>query len=175
MKIYFLPVIALGCIAFSGFHLARSYQPRPLTEPPFAPAKSPFDKQVAGLGIVESRTENIAIGSHFAGVVDKVFVKEGECVQAGAPLFELDTRQVMADVRVKESMLAVARAQLAKLESMPRPEELPAMEAQVAEMQALVTQKEDTLRAHQAFAAIAGCGGADVRGRSAGGAGGAHS
>lgn len=143
MKGYILPVIAAGCLVFAAVHLAKSQQPQSETEPPLAPAKSPFDRQVAGLGIVESRTENVAIGSHVPGIVVKVLVKEGERVPAGAPLLELDTRQVQADIRVKESMLAIARAQLAKLEAMPRSEELPPMAAQIAEIQAQVKQKED--------------------------------
>lgn len=145
MKNYLLPVVAGAFLIFAGYHLARSQQPRNETSPPLPPAKSPFDRQVAGLGIVEARTENIAIGAHLPGVVVSVEVKEGERVKPGQPLFNLDTRQVEADVRVKQAMLASAKSQLAKLQAMPRSEELPPMAAQVAEMEALVKQREDAL------------------------------
>ncbi|MDX1946464.1 MAG: biotin/lipoyl-binding protein [Pirellulaceae bacterium] len=145
MKGYFLPLVAVVSLAFAGWHLAGSQTNHPPTEPPFAPAKSPFERQVAGLGIVESRTENVAIGSHVPGIVVRVLVKEGDRVPAGQPLLELDTRQAQADLGVKRAMLAAARAELAKLEAMPRQEELPPLAAQLAEMRALVTQREDAL------------------------------
>lgn len=145
MKNYVLPIIAAVLLSFAGYHLVRSQQPRNETDPPHAPAASPFDRQVAGLGIVEARTENIAIGSPISGVVVSVMVQEGDRVRAGQPLFRLDTRQAEAETRVRRTMLASAQAQLVRLEAMPRPEELPALAAQVAEMEALVKQKEDAL------------------------------
>lgn len=145
MKNYILPVIAAFLLIFAGYHLVRSQQPRVDTEPPHLPARSPFDRQVAGLGIVEARTENIAVGSPIQGVVVSVAVQEGDRVRPGQLLFQLDTRQAEAEVSVREAMLTVPRAQLARLESLPRPEELPAMTAQVAEMQAQVKQREDAL------------------------------
>ena len=145
MKGLLLPLLAGTSLAFAGWHLASSQQASAPTEPPFAPAKSPFERQLAGLGIVESRNENVAIGSHVSGIVVRVFVKEGDRMLAGQPLLELDMRQVQAELVVKQAMLASARADLAKLEAMPRQEALPPVAAQLAEMRALVTQREDAL------------------------------
>lgn len=145
MKNYILPIIAAAFLIFAGYHLVRSQQPRVETQPPHSPAASPFEHQVAGLGIVEARTENIAIGSPLPGVVIAVMVQEGDRVRAGQPLFRLDTRQAEAETSVRRTMLSSAQAQLARLDSMPRSEELPSLAAQVAEMEALVKQKDDAL------------------------------
>jgi multidrug efflux pump subunit AcrA (membrane-fusion protein) len=98
---------------------------------------------MAGLGLVEARTENVAIGAHVPGVVVDVFVKEGDRVSAGAPLFQIDARAAEAEVRVRQALLSSAQAQLGRLQSLPRVEELPPMQARVAEAQANVKMKRD--------------------------------
>lgn len=145
-KAYVLPLIAVAMLLFAGYHVVNSQTPIPQATPPIAPARSPFDHQVAGLGLVEPRTENVSIGSPLPGVVVKVFVREGDKVRAGQPLFQLDTREAEADVRVKQAMLAASEAQLQRLEQMPRPEELPPMTAQINEAEANLRQKEDAMR-----------------------------
>lgn len=145
-KAYVLPLIAVAMLLFAGYHVVNSQTPIRQATPPIAPARSPFDHQVAGLGLVEPRTENVSIGSPLPGVVVKVFVREGDKVRAGQPLFQLDTREAEADVRVKQAMLAASEAQLQRLEQMPRPEELPPMTAQINEAEANLRQKEDAMR-----------------------------
>jgi len=145
-KAYVLPLIAVAMLLFAGYHVVNSQTPIPQATPPIAPARSPFDHQVAGLGLVEPRTENVSIGSPLPGVVVKVFVREGDKVRASQPLFQLDTREAEADVRVKQAMLAASEAQLQRLEQMPRPEELPPMTAQINEAEANLRQKEDAMR-----------------------------
>jgi multidrug resistance efflux pump len=145
-----LPALALGMLAFSINYVVQAQQATPKVSPPVQPPKTPFNKTVAGAGLVEARTENIAIGSHLPGIVDQVMVEVGAKVAAGAPLFRLDDRQTQADLKVRQANLAAAEAELTKLESMPRPEELPPAEATLKESQAsLVEQKahlERTLR-----------------------------
>jgi len=145
-KAYVLPLIAVAMLLFAGYHVVNSQTPVPKGSPPIAPARSPFDHQVAGLGLVEPRTENVSIGSPLPGVVVKVFVRDGDKVRAGQPLFQLDTREAEADVRVKQAMLDASEAQLERLEQMPRKEELPPMTAQINEAQANLRQKEDAMR-----------------------------
>src|SRR5436853_174328 len=81
-----------------------------------------------------SRSENIAIGSALAGVVLEVFVpveEVGKEVRAGEALFRVDDRQLRAQLVVQQAGLASAKAQLVKLDQMPRPEEIPAAQARV--------------------------------------------
>jgi RND family efflux transporter MFP subunit len=66
---------------------------------------------VAGSGIIESISENIAIASPLAGVVKQVFVKAGDTVEKGQPLFSLDDRDALAELQVRKAEVERARAQ----------------------------------------------------------------
>src|SRR5262245_17774778 len=127
-----LPVAALAMLGFGVFHLLKAQQALPKPPPPVQPARNPFSRGIAAAGIVESRSENIAIGSALAGLVLEVYVpveKVGIEVAAGDPLFRVDDRQLRARLASLEANLAAAEAQLAKLDAMPRPEEIPPAQA----------------------------------------------
>ena len=91
---------------------------------------------------MESETENIAVGTHASGVVKAVHVRVNDRVAAGAPLFELDDRHLAAELTVREATRDGAAAQLARLEALPRKEEVPPLEARVAEAKANLDEKE---------------------------------
>ncbi|MFO0938099.1 MAG: biotin/lipoyl-binding protein [Gemmataceae bacterium] len=133
---YSLPVIAMFTLVFATTQMTKAHQRPPAATPPVEPAHSPYLQPLAGAGLVEPETENISVGTHLAGVVDHVLVSVGDTVRSGQPLFHLDERQLKAELVVRQSMLAAAEASLAKLEMMPRPEELPPSKAMVAEAEA---------------------------------------
>jgi HlyD family secretion protein len=129
-----LPVLAVGMLGFSIYHVVQARQTPPKPPPPVEPPRSPFGKSVFGAGIVEAETENISIGTALPGVVLEVYVpveKVGQRVHKGDPLFLVDNRQLNAQRKYYEASLAAAQAQLAKLEAQPRPEEVPPSEAAV--------------------------------------------
>jgi multidrug resistance efflux pump len=137
-----LPILAIGLIAFALNFLLGAQKRVPEVPPPVAPAENPFENTVAGAGIVEPQTENIAVGSPVAGVVVQVTARVGQQVSAGDPLFRLDDRQLSAELAIRKSMLAAATAELERLKSMPRKEELPQAEARIREAQADYTNWE---------------------------------
>src|SRR5690348_10140511 len=131
-----VPLLALGLFSFAIVHALKSQRTEPIVPPPVTPSSSPFGNTVAGTGFVEPSTESstqatISVGSQLSGVVTQVAVHIGQIVQQGDLLFELDNRQAMAELRVHQSALSAAQAQLSKLEQQPRPEELPALDAKV--------------------------------------------
>src|SRR5262245_17898446 len=131
-----LPIIAIGLIAFAVHYLSQTGTRIPEVPPPIQPAESPFPNTVAGAGIVEPQTENISIGSPLPGVVVAVEVRVGQKVKPGDPLFRLDDRQLKAELAIRNATLADAQAELARLDALPRKEELPALEARVREAKA---------------------------------------
>jgi len=147
-----LPLVALGLIAFAGWYVWNS---RPVTrdpQPPIAPATSPYASTLAAAGIVESRMENIAMGSPTAGVVVEVLVKVGDELQSGTPLFRLDDRALQGDLVVKRAAVLEARSLLIKLEAEPRKEKIPVQVAMVNEARAAVVREADALkRAEETF------------------------
>jgi HlyD family secretion protein len=131
-----LPIVAIALIAFAVHYLGQTGSKLPELPPPVQPTKSPYDNTVAGAGIVEPETENISIGSPLPGVVVKVNVKVGQKVKIGDPLFQLDDRQLKAELAIRKATLDDAKAELERLDAQPRKEELPAAEARVREAKA---------------------------------------
>jgi multidrug resistance efflux pump len=131
-----LPIVAIAMIAFAIKYMAEAGEKMPKLPPPVQPAENPFPNTVAGAGMVEPQTENIAVGSPVPGIVVEVLVNVGQRVKVGDPLFRLDDRQLKAELEVRRAALADGQAQLARLEALPRPEELPPAEAQVREAKA---------------------------------------
>lgn len=145
MRAWLLPLLSVGCVAFAVMHVVRAqHNPAP-PPPPVDPSRSPYATRLAGAGLIEPMTENIAVGTHLPGVVQEVFVKVGQPVKKGDPLFRLDERQLQAERKVRQAALAAATAKLKKLEDMPRPEELPSAQARVREADANLANEQDQL------------------------------
>ncbi len=96
-----------------------------IAPPPVTPPLKPYESAVAATGILEALSENVAVGVPAPGLVTKVHVKVSQRVKQGAPLFELDARELraalisqQAAVKVAAADLEVSRAQLAKMQDM---------------------------------------------------------
>jgi multidrug resistance efflux pump len=133
---YALPLLAAGLLFFAVLHVVGAHATPEKAAPPVTPTRSPFGRAVSGVGVVEAQTQNIAIASGLSGVVAEVPAQVGTRVRAGTVLFRLDDRAARAERKVREAGLASAQAQLARLDSLPRPEELPAAEARLGEARA---------------------------------------
>jgi multidrug efflux pump subunit AcrA (membrane-fusion protein) len=110
MKRLILPTIGVLAAVWAAYSVVRTQPRREATDPPSPPAISDFKDTVAAVGLIEASTENIWIGTPLGGVVEKVFVTAGNSVRAGEALFELDTRQLRAELAVRQQAVAVARA-----------------------------------------------------------------
>lgn len=107
-----LPLLSIVGIIFVIRTVIVGSVPQPVAAPLIAPPQSPFPRFVAGSGIIEASSENIAIASPLAGVIKEVFVKAGAHVERDQPLFTLDDRDVQAEIIVREAQIAKARALL---------------------------------------------------------------
>ena len=96
-----------------------------LAQRPLAPYKS----YISAVGIVEASSENIFIGTPVNRVVDKVEVKVGQKVKEGEVLFRLECRDLEAELHSRMMAYANTLAQLQKLESLPRWEDLAVSES----------------------------------------------
>lgn len=141
-----LPAMALVLLGFAGWFVWTTWPVTRNPEPPIAPARNPFGDALAAAGIVEARTENIAVGSATPGVVVEVRAKVGDDVIPGTPLFRLDDRQLRGDLVIKEASVAQARSELVRLEAEPRKERIPLLVATVDEAKSTVARERDALR-----------------------------
>jgi multidrug efflux pump subunit AcrA (membrane-fusion protein) len=143
---FLMPVLATGLLVLAIYHVVGAAQSLPRAMTPAEPPRSAFSQTVGGAGIVEAWTENISIGTPLPGVVLEVYVpveKVGQTVKKGDPLFLVDNRQLLATLKYNEANLRAARAQLAKLDAQPRPEEVPPSEAKVKVAEANVDLQRD--------------------------------
>jgi multidrug resistance efflux pump len=143
---YVLPVSAALMLALGCYHVVRSQPGNEMTVPPAPPARSPYQHTIAAAGIVEARSENIAVGAAVPGIVLQTWITPddvGKYVSRGAPLFRVDDRHLHAQLAMQQANLAAAKAQYAKLEAMPRPEEVPSAEAKFKAAEANLVLAKD--------------------------------
>lgn len=94
---------------------------------------------ITALGTVRTGAE-VVLSFDAAGRVSLVAVQEGQRVEKGQLLAQLDTADLALQVRSAEAALASAQAQLEALQEGARPEEIRAAEGQVAAAQAALDQ-----------------------------------
>lgn len=111
---FLLPLLAAAGFVAAIVSVVQGDQPPPAAVAPPLAAHSPYRSYVAGAGLIEASTGNIAIGAPVSGVVGAIYVKWGEEVAAGAPLFKIDDRDLAARLAVARARVAQAEATLAK-------------------------------------------------------------
>lgn len=131
---YVLPLLAVLGVAAAVAMVNEGNRTPPIAKPVFQPAEAPFSSYVFGPGIVEASTENIAIGTPVSGIVTAIYVTWGQHVQAGAPLFKVDTRNL-------EAQLVPARANVKEVQA-----QLLAATAKVEEAQEILAKAENVLK-----------------------------
>src|SRR6266487_6994167 len=112
MKKFILPLIALAALVFGIGSVVRSQPGHEVTVPPSPPPASPFSHSVAAVGLVETSTENIAVGTPLSDVVTEVPVTVGQSVKTGDPLFKLDDRHLRAELAARQADRQVAHSQV---------------------------------------------------------------
>ncbi|MPZ36460.1 MAG: efflux RND transporter periplasmic adaptor subunit [Rhizobiales bacterium] len=90
--------------------------PRPVAQPAAQPAAAPYQRYVAGGGMVEASTRNVAISTPTSGVIAKVNVKVGERVTQGQPLFHIDGRDLEAQLATRRAAATLATLQVREAE-----------------------------------------------------------
>lgn len=111
-KTKILPIIAgLGLVLATGVAL-RSNAKKAEAVPLAQPAEAPYASYIGGAGLVEASNDNISLGTSLPGIVKTVFVQVGDHVKAGQPLFQIDDRELRADLLVKKADLAKAKGAL---------------------------------------------------------------
>ncbi len=136
VKHILLPALALGMLVFAVVSVVKALPSPRVTLPPEPPPSTTFDRPVAAAGLVEASSENVAVGTPVPGVVKAVHARPGDRVKAGDPLFSIDDRELRAELEVAGAAVAAAQARLARLEAMPRREEIPSAEARLREGEA---------------------------------------
>ena len=149
------PVLLLLAVVGFGGAVAMVIQgnkPVVAAPPVSEPAKAPYANFVAGAGLIEPSSENIAIGTQLSGVIVEVPVKSGDRVKAGDLLFRLDDRaakaalhSAQAEAQAAQSSAEAAMAEVKRLEAPARAEEVATKQALVGVAEALLADAKDQL------------------------------
>lgn len=149
--LFALAVVGLLAGLASAYYYAR---PAPKIGPAFEPAANPYAEGIYANGIIESyqaHGANINIYPEVSGPVREVFVNEGQKVERGEALVQIDATTQRAAVAQQAAETAAARAALAELRAQPRPEQLAIARAQVeaarSRLQTVQDQLDKQLRA----------------------------
>jgi HlyD family secretion protein len=139
-----LPVVAIGAIAFAVSTI--SPKDNPTNTLPAQPATAPetTGSIVAALGVVEPSSETIGVATELSGVVREVFVRPGDLVAAGAPLFRLDGRALSASL-----VAQIASAEQARANSAASASRVPSLQANVTTAAAGIAQAQAALQTAQ--------------------------
>jgi multidrug resistance efflux pump len=141
-----LPLLSLAGLTFAVTFVAHAQKADPPAQTLVAPLKKPFAVTVSGAGVVEPAGERaISIGPTTPGVVLEIDAVVGAFVSSGTTLFRLDDRALVAERDVRAAALEAAKARLARLESLPRPEEVPPVQARVDQAEAALTDLKSQL------------------------------
>ena len=100
-------VLAIAVLLMKG----KDPVPPPPVEPP---PQNPYSGTVAASGIIEAVNENVRIAPPVDGMVVKVFVAVGNTVKKQDPLFQLDGRELRAQLRTREDAIPSAVARIAE-------------------------------------------------------------
>ncbi len=145
---YLLPLLSLAGIAMAVAMVIQNNRTPPNPEPTIPAATAPFSSFIFGPGIVEASTENIAVGTPVSGIVTAIYVKWGDRVKSGAPLFKIDTRDLEAQllpatakVNEAESLLPPAADKVKEIEA-----QLPAATANVKVAEANLAKADYRLK-----------------------------
>lgn len=107
-----IPVLAIAGVV-SAINVVKKGAQIPLPPEPYVePYASPFKEWVSGSGTIESLGEETQVGSPVNGVVDKVYIVEGQEVKEGEPLFSIDSREFEAERDARSATVVTAEAEL---------------------------------------------------------------
>src|ERR1700680_1548461 len=131
---YLLPCLAIVGLGAAIFMVIQGNRTVSVVQPVVQSPQAPFTSSIFGPGVVEASSENIAIGTPVSAIVTASYVKWGDRVKSGAPLFKVDTRDLEAQLLPAKAKVKEVEAQL-----------LPAT-AKVNEAQATAAKAENRLK-----------------------------
>jgi multidrug resistance efflux pump len=114
---YILPILAVLGLLFGIYVVKIGAKEMPVAQPVAEPSIPPFRHYIAGAGIAEASTENIEISTPVPGVVTQIPVHIGQELKAGEMLFKVDTRDLDAELKVRQAALELARVKIPEAEA----------------------------------------------------------
>ena len=94
----------------------RLKKPQPAPTPLVEPSRAPYADSIGARGMVESENENVRIAPLLPGLIAEVYVKVGDRVTKGQPLFRQDTRDAEARIANQKAQVGLLNAKVHEAE-----------------------------------------------------------
>jgi HlyD family secretion protein len=104
---------AVASLVFAVMSVSTSAPKRERRAPQGTISTPEFSAFIAATGVVEPASQVVTVAPDIDGVVRAVFVRAGDRVRTGDPLFALDDGETIARIKRAEARLARARAEIA--------------------------------------------------------------
>jgi len=108
-----LALIGMGAVTLLVFKLKK---PQPAPRPLVEPSRAPYAQSIGARGMVEGVDENVRIAPLLPGLIDEVYVKVGDRVKKGDPLFRQDTRDAEARIANQKAQVGLLDAKVKEAE-----------------------------------------------------------
>jgi len=142
----YLVIIVIFGILVSGFWVQQKYfknsKAQYITE---NVVRGSIEEMVKARGEVVSEKE-FALGFPFSGIVERIYVRDGEKVKQGTPLVKLDTKDLEIEKNRLTSAIAQATVNLEKLKSGYTKEDLNILSARVSSARVATNSAVKTLQ-----------------------------
>lgn len=135
-------LLSVAGLAIIIYVVATSKREIPSPPPASPPSVNPFPRGIAGLGVVETAGREINVAAPESGRVVEVFVDVGDEVKAGDRLFRLDDVMLRSELLRAEGARDAAASELVRIESWPRPEDIPPLRSAVEEARSRLDDAE---------------------------------
>jgi HlyD family secretion protein len=112
--VYLLPVLVILGLGVAVIAVIYDNRPATMASSPIPTPHVPYSAYIAGAGIVEASTGNIAVGTPVSGIVTEIYVKVGDQVKPGDPLFKIDDRDLQGQLLTALAKIKEAKASLEK-------------------------------------------------------------
>lgn len=139
-------IFAIIGIALATWAVSTAKETPPSLPPVREPSINPFGRGVASLGFVEPLSRSIEISSPQPGLVERVNVEVGQVVKRGDELFKLESTSLAAEAIEARAAVEAAGAELQRLQSLPRAEDLPPLQAAVSRAKATLAERTELLQ-----------------------------
>lgn len=129
---------AVAAMSMGGvFFLRDSKASAAVEKPSFSASRRTLRSQIQATGVVRAMTgAEVKVGARLSGRVERLFANVGDRIEKGAPIAQLEDRDLKARLAKAQADLAAARAQAALVRRGARTEEIADVEAQLRQAKA---------------------------------------